>query len=248
MRTVIIGTPTKLRKVTAKDLPADKVLDFSFWRWVDISGLDLTPYSMENVDVINYRAAGAALPSCHYSQFRFPIDNTGITIPPDVSSYNHDLVVEVFRQASNASDPMIQKIAAYVSGGYDRSWRDGLHHLMQGTTLQDVFSTLGKSLVGYPLLLSRLKSHHDSGAVSAEKEVVQDLTKFNIGAPGDTINLSVPPSFDRWATARMLEMQLQTTHKQSSKSKVWIPQLHPTPIVLIDDRKGEWWQGYEQHG
>ena len=112
-RTVIVGTPRALERISLRDLPADKNLDFSFWRYVDFSGLDLSDYSMEDVDIIDYDAHGASLPECPFSQFRFPVDNTGLVLHPDTSSFNHDLMAAMFQQASNFSEPVITRIFNY---------------------------------------------------------------------------------------------------------------------------------------
>src|SRR3989304_1172217 len=99
-RIVLTGTAAKLAKPTRTQL---HLADWpnSFLQWVDLSGLTIPP--LQNADVINYKAAGATFKNTDYTQFRFPIDLTGVTFPADLSSYNHAFVVEVMRRAANAA-------------------------------------------------------------------------------------------------------------------------------------------------
>src|SRR3989304_4365040 len=105
MRTVLIGAPLALYRLLPSDLPADLALKHSFWRWVDFSGFDLSAYDMRDMDVIGCNGAGVTLPegktACLMSR---RTDWTGAVLPSDISSYNHDFVVEKYRQASNKNN------------------------------------------------------------------------------------------------------------------------------------------------
>src|SRR3990167_10259108 len=100
MRTVYQGTPQQPYRLLASDLPADRDLRQSAWRYVDFSGFDLSTYDMRDMDIWDCVGRNVVLPDggrTDYIQSR-RTDWTGASIPPDVSSYIHDLVVEGFAQ------------------------------------------------------------------------------------------------------------------------------------------------------
>ncbi len=216
-------------------------LDFSFWRYVDISGLDLTSWSMRDVDLIDYTATGTTFPECPYSQFRFPVDNAGVVLPANVSSFNHDLVVEAFRQATNARDPIIQKIIAYVGGAYDRSWHDTLFMSQQTDSAADVFAAMSLALTGYPRLLARLDKHFATDDWGPEMttdrlHLAYSAVLLPLEGRDPTLDLrSEVPSgqFDRWAYARRLENYIKA-NTDATRVAVYVTQLHPDPIIHVE--------------
>jgi len=100
MRTVLQGTPTRYRRLRAGDLPADRDLRQSYWRYVDFASYDLSPYDLTDTDILDCKGAGSILPDGDRTDWLISrrTDWTGAVIPADVSSYNHDFVNEVTKQ------------------------------------------------------------------------------------------------------------------------------------------------------
>lgn len=157
MRIVGIGTKASLWKPTAKQLTLPD-WDQSYLEWVDLSGLTVPPF--RDGDLRNYKATNTTFGNTDWTIMRDPIDLTGVVIPSDVSSFNHDLVVEVFRRASNALHPVNQLCIVRVGDGtYLNSWSDTIWHAGNdlGLSLSAVATELKTAFTGFPRLQIRLR-------------------------------------------------------------------------------------------
>ncbi|MHC4867996.1 MAG: hypothetical protein ACYTEX_28325 [Planctomycetota bacterium] len=80
---------------------------------------------MQDADVFHYSVdSNTVFQNTDWTQFRFPNEYTA-QWSSDLSSYNHDGVVTVLRQATG-DDPAWTLVADHVSADYTHSWRDSL--------------------------------------------------------------------------------------------------------------------------
>jgi hypothetical protein len=175
MRTVIEGRPNRYHRLRARDLPNDFDLRQSYWKYVDFSGFDLSAYDMRDMDILDCDGSGSTLPG-NLTDWMMSrrTDWTGAIIPADVSSYNHDLMVEVTRQAkpSLSGDPlaMAEAIDESISRGYGNSWQNNIHYVITklGVTVPVGLPWAVEVFQGYPRLLSRLDFHTSRNIVRPE--------------------------------------------------------------------------------
>lgn len=131
-RIVLPGTPKELYRVTDADLPADRDLRYSYWRYTDFSALCLTGYDMRKMDILDSMGDLCVLPdhdidgtaATDYIQSR-RTSWKGTTIPANLSSLNHDLMKELLYQLSG-ENLLVKAIADYVGESYLNSWGDAL--------------------------------------------------------------------------------------------------------------------------
>jgi hypothetical protein len=164
MRIVRTGTKDKLYRLTEADLPADGSLKGSYFKWVDLSDLDLSGYDMQFVSTADCVAHNVTLGEIEYLYSR-RTTWADSEIPPLVSSLNHDMVLEVMRQhTAKPNTPefeAIEWVISHVGASYYNSWTTAIWHLVNvmGLTREQVweyFST--HAFAGYQRCLNRLKS------------------------------------------------------------------------------------------
>lgn len=170
MRTVLTGTPEKLRRLRDRDLPGDRDLRQSFWQWVDFSDYDLSCFDMRDMDILDSVGARVILPSrdidgiaaTDYIQARRTLWD-GAIIPKNVSSLHHDFVREVIHQLSGG-DPFFEGFVAYLGESYENSLGDALYHVRKRLGMptdaavgtEDKIGMAGKLRQNYPRLFFRL--------------------------------------------------------------------------------------------
>lgn len=245
-RIVLTGAPGALYRPTPADLPADKDLSHSYFRYVDASGFDLSLYDLTDVDILDSDCRNVILPAkIDYLMSRRTLW-TGAKIPATVSSYNHDLVVEALKQryvlATAANKPRLQRVYQWVAADYTHSWQDSIWQLINvgGYSVTQIRNAFNAAFAPYPGLLSRLKSHLDRSMwQQASPSLVQNLTAIghtpDDGSP--TVDVTgVLSGLDRWANARALEVAF---------GGFWyVAMLDPHPVVFWAGRVNDpdWWQ------
>lgn len=225
MRLIGIGTKDKLWQPTSQQLALPD-WDNSFLEWVDLSGLKLPP--MRDADCFHYKATGTTFQNTDYTQFRYPIDLTGVVLPADISSYNHDFVVEIMKRSSNATNPAIKLIFEHVAASYLHSWSDVIYRVIHEIKLSPdkTREVMAESFIGYPHLLTRLAWHMDNYSWRAWPP---DTENTSIGLDDEREELAsyLGTSKDRWAVREMLR---SVTNKE-----LYILQSIPHFVIL--DRK-----------
>lgn len=250
MRTVFVGTEANPYRLRLADIPADRDLSFSFWRWVDFSGRNFPNFNMTDMDIINCDGRNAYLSNSIGGLTSRRTNWRGARIPPNVSSAQHDLVAEVMR-ANAGTDPELQQLAQvvndYLRGDYTRSWADAFPYVRQqmGWTNTEPGSNLTKLraiLDGYPNILRRLIQNAKASAWGSTPggAFTTDLSAVPVYSANRTVDLRPYrdlATLDRWAFARSLELVFPDT-------KFYIKRLEPTPVVLAMDANfavGSWW-------
>ena len=263
MRIVIIGRPNSFKQVRERDLPADHILDYSFLQYVDLSGLDLTDYSMRDVDLFNYKAVGTKFPACEYSQFRFPVDNTDMILDEMSSSYNHDFVAHVYKTGPNSRHPIIIEAHRYlVTGdidplvlppdipslfGYKVSWRDAIQNLInKGNTLRECVVAGTAAVIDYPMMLRRMDAHDDINKAGQQRQANFDYEHVKVDLGGERvldIRGGIPDGvLDRWQLARDMEERVKT---QENVSRVMCYVTQTVPEVILYLRGDDFFDGYD---
>ena len=230
MRIVLQGTPGNLYVPTAADLPADRDLRQSFFRYVNISGRNLSLYNLQDVDILDSVATNVRLPGSQRTDYLMSrrVNWSGAIIPSDISSYNHDLVVESYRQLS-AFHPVLSRVIARVSSSYINSWRDSIFDVMQSLNItkeqarDQYIAVVGNSR---PRLTKRLRDHVRNGDIKdTPPNTVRPINAYPT-SDGQTLDLSaIPLGLDRYAAARLLESQF-------SEYWFYVGQLDPHPIII----------------
>ena len=247
MRIVGIGTRSSLWQPSAAELA---LLDWdnSFFEWADLSRLIIPPF--RDGDLHHYRAVNTIFDNLDWTIMRHPID-LAVTVPPDVSSFNHDLVVEVFRQASNSSHPVIQLIIGRVDDGtYRNSWRDTLWHTINDLRLPraTVLAEWKTALTGYPRLLQRLvETSNQELRPNPATRTSSVWVKLAQGQVTDNLAVHLTGT-DRYLAARAIEADVEARHGEPVVCHVH--QLDPYPAVAVVARSRifrpdfGWWKGY----
>ena len=259
-RIVLEGTARRLYRLRARDLPPDNILEKSYWRYVDFSGFDLSAYSMVDMDIIDCVGTGVRLPSgpnMRWMQSRRTAW-AGAVLPPDISSYNHDLVVEWCRQRlpslTGKSAAICQIIIDRVGADYGASWQDTYYHIVTTLALSipEARDAAVAVFTGQKRLLSRLDWHRDAKAVHVEKPIApRDPQSVEIIFPAgriETENIQARVQLlkpDRHAAREAVRTYLRD--KYGGKVEMWFAQLEPYPVIFVralDDRQGdeEWYQ------
>ena len=259
-RIVLTGTPTTLRRLRARDLPVDRDLSYSFWRWVNFSGQDLSAYNMTNMDIIDCQGDLSVLPGERRTDGLVSRRTSwgGVVLPADLSSLEQDLVSEALRQTF-PSDNIIATVLAYLAGGYGRSFQDSIYNARQTLGFQNdpVGSNSTHIVTGlyarFPRLASRLVSHFQRSAVAATPpDITTDLNRLTFLADKDRLSVNVRAEvegfsqYDRWAVARALELLLRQ-RLLDPDIKVHVALLHPAPTIYIaggnyDAPAQGWWK------
>ena len=244
MRTIITGTPTQLEKV--RDLPLD--LTHSFFEYVDLSNLDLSKHDLRDATLYHCNASGVTLGEgkTNWIESRFT-DWRGATIPADISSYNHDLVSEVYRQAvpqSTDESRIATKALALVDDKtYLYSWNNTLWRMIHelGLSYRQVNDLNKRIFTGYPRLLERLQKHFGRDEINDEPALSRQNLKQVRVPYGGTLDLSkdILPTHDRYAQSHHLESPYPDV-------RFYVATNVPFPIVLslgreCDVKDEEWW-------
>jgi hypothetical protein len=245
-RTVIDNR--RLTRLRARDLPDDFDLTNSYWRYVDYSGWDLSPYIMEDMDIIECVGQNATFPQEGTALIQMRVTDPAIDklalldgawIPPDASSYNHHFVVEGMRQAVNDTDPINIFVREYVAADYAHSWRDALYEAIQIFGQQQVYDALVIAFAGFPRWLSRLEEHYalrnwgpwspwktDLSAVPIQG--IRNRTQYDLRFALSTN--------DRYLLARNVENAV-TTNPDIPRLNVWFAQRIPESVMFWADRE-----------
>ena len=261
-RTVLTGTPTTPYTLLPGDLPPDLDLTASFWRWVDLSGFDLSAYNLMDVDILDCTGDGAILPEdkTHYLMSR-RTTWAGAHIPSDVSDLAHDLVVEVLNQHTAPAGPRkqaVEWVRDHVAADYTNSWNTAIWRLVnqRGLTRQQVWTTFSTyAFAGYPHLLERLRYELSMPLRETPRpQPLGDHIKvYGLGESPDAVWRRVDWDFDsaspdRYILARRIETRLDIRKLALAPWRVWVAQLEPffiavaSPVSFI--RPGSpynWW-------
>lgn len=216
-RIILQGSPSNLYRLQRSDLPRDNDLSHSFWRYVDFSGFDLSAYDLTDMDVLDCDGSGSTLGAgkTGYMMSR----NTswdGATLPPDLSSYQHDLMAEVYRSAPNSSHPVIRMAHTLVTASYRNSWSNMIYELVNSFRATETRKQGDIAFAGYTNLMRRFAYHMD-GELWDDAPITAERTKLSFeGVDRDVKQQRFGK--DRWALARMLEQALG----------------HPVYVAMID--------------
>lgn len=245
-RIVGVGTKDILWKPTSIQLSLSN-WDNSYLNWADLSGLKIPP--LRDGDCLNYKATGTTFQNTDYTQFRFPIDLTGAKFSSDVSSLNHDFVMEISRQASNADHPGMKFLIGYGAASYTHSWQDSIYRFINdiGMTPEEVREMLNVAFAGYNRLLARTIWHINKKAWSVDPpDTHTDLTQLRLASDDLKVNLSsMFVSNDRYALRETVRTSVKTWHKLP-RFDLWVAQAVPHHTVFVNrtgDSDPNWWQG-----
>ena len=241
MRIVGIGTKSNLWKPTAKQLTLPN-WDQSYLEWTDLSGLIIPPF--QDGDLRNYKATGTVFGNTDWTIMRDPIDLTGSTIP-NPSSYNHDLMAETFRRASNASHPVVQLMIARATD-YHNSWLDTLWHTVNdlGLDRDTVLAEWEKALAGHPRLLLRLtiETRREFYPEPMSRTSVIRM-KLSSGEVAEDLSVQLQGT-DRYIAAQLVGDEVEARHGEPVVRHVH--QLDPWPAVKVVAANrvvgDDWWQ------
>jgi len=253
MRIVLEGTPTTPRRLRARDLPADKDLSRSFWRYVNASGFNLSTYNMTDIDLPDSNCSNVILPAqIDWMQSRRTVW-TGATIPPSLSSYNQDLIREVMVQATPGLTGVPALVAgvgiAMINASYANSWHNILWQVRDqlGLTDAEVITHTSVVMAGYPKLLSRLREEVAQG-LGPDPVPPMDLSTLALRLrDGQTrediraVSISRP---DRYLVEQAIKTLI--AQRRGIQVAVRVGQLDPFPMLYMRDlaalvsREAEW--------
>jgi len=256
MRTVLQGTPTRYRRLRAGDLPADRDLRQSYWRYVDFASYDLSPYDLTDTDILDCKGAGSILPDGDRTDWLISrrTDWTGAVIPADVSSYNHDFVNEVTKQRipslTGTSLSIAQgAVAQFARDGYWISWRNLYHEAMTrlGITAREAYTATRDVFAGRPRMLARLMEQMTSRITSLSPgDGITTATPVKVkladGTEPTRFDLFLTNATDRYLVARAIEQAYLTN--RGVEVVAHVGQLEPWPAVQVVARTraiGETW-------
>lgn len=245
MRTVIIGAPASFRVLTPADLPVDLSLRHSFWRWVDFSGFDLSAYDMRDMDILDCNGTASKLGLGKTAMLMSRRTTwTNAVLPADISSYNHDFVIEVYNKAllgtlTNSIRASVTLMRNYVQGGYARSWQDAIQQLVNsGLSVAQMRTRFTLVFSPYPKILSRMEQHLTT---KLWRPTAPNWRREKIEVEGLIINVAGHISgSDRWALARMLEQLILA--ERGVQIKCHFLQLDPFPVLRAIDQTDPQWE------
>ena len=262
MRIIKEGELGNLLPLTTADLPEDKDLKHSFFRYVDMSGLDFTGYDMRDMDVLLCKAHGVVLPgheidgvaATDYLCSRMT-DWEGSTIPGNISSYHQDIVPELFKQKAQARLTVGQKIWGrvfdHLKGSVLASWQDSFWKYRNVWTDLQVNDALFRTFVSnsfgdYPRITARMEAHLSGREnVKEEPPISKAIYKSFDGLKREYPALD---GLDRWANARALEEHFAGQH---DPVHVYVHQIEPLPIVfcvphaMLPEPRLGWWGAWQ---
>jgi hypothetical protein len=234
MRTVIIGKPNKIEKVLPKDLPKDNDLNYSFWRWVDFSGLDLSDYNIEDMDIIDSIGDNSILPDAIGNLVSRRTTWKNAKLPQHMPTGLHDLVAE----AVNQTDLVVGSFAKEWLNTYTGSWSDGIpgvDKLLGGVEWRIEF--LNKFKLMFPRLAQRMVWQIETNQLVERpaKREIANIVFDKVWFGDEYLDLkddlgSSKDQYDRWAYARLIEKLLDTKSKQA---EVYVHSLYPEPLITV---------------
>jgi len=255
-RIVLIGTATTPYLVRARDLPADRDLRDSFFRWCDWRGVrNLSGYDLRNSDWLDCDCAGVIWPDHWIPRWDESPDNpsqdaatdfcsfrrcrmTGAVLPANASSFHHDFVTENWRRKlatlTGREAAASQHAIDYLTSGYDTSWPDGYAYVMaqMGATVRDVYGYFYPVLAGFPRWQERLRFHANS-AFSPDKPLERPgriSTQQGVVEYDVRARLVGSGLVDRYIASRGIELAINTD--RSLITRVWFGQLDPWPFMV----------------
>ena len=250
MRIVLEGTPTTPRRLRARDLPADRDLSRSFWRYVNASGFNLSTYNMTDIDIFDSNCSNVILPAqIDWMQSRRNVW-TGATIPASLSSYIQDLIREVMVQALPRLSGVPLQVAqigiAMITASYANSWTNILWTVRDqlGLSDADLFTHTADVMAGYPRLLARLRYHVSSGHLSPDPMRPPDLSQMVVRLVGA---VSAREDLRSFSFTRQDRFQLEQSlvnlvlQRRGIQVDVRVGQVDPFPVVFMrEDPQGDW--------
>ena len=177
------------------------------------------------------------------------------TLPPDVSSYKHDMVIGVLAQALSRLSPQrraaAQKVIDNVGLDYFRSWPDSIQRLIVdlGLTKTQVKNFFQDAFAGYPLLLARLLAEADKPVTSyiVPPTPLESLVETGEGMIDMLTDLRTATE-DRWAAERAIETPGWRVHIYTQHPvpfAISMPEERMTPEMLS---RWDWWSKYDRGG
>lgn len=255
MRVVLTGAPGALYRPTATDIPSADLTN-SFFRYLDLSGFDLSLYDLTDVDVLDCDCRNVLLPAAIDHLMSRRCDWTGATIPATVSSLNHDLVIESMKQRASQVSTTVRNAGLVVikhmqSGGvtdYSTSWHDGFQALRDAypsVSVATLRTRIAQMFATRPRLAARLTKEYQK----ARSIQVTWPSWAAVGVGGNTYDFTTDVAAangDRWLLARSIEVTLNTL-----TARAWlchVEQVEPWPFVEIIEAGGwtgvgNWWRG-----
>jgi hypothetical protein len=213
---------------------------------------DFSGFDFRNVSLNNCTLTGNFSAIQHRYLTSFRCNWRQAQLPPDVSSYKHDMVIAVLAQALSRLSPQrraaVQDVIDNVGLDYYRSWPDSLRRLVVelGLTRAQMKNFLLDAFSGYPLLLARLRAAADIDWSSyIVPTAPPEPTLMETGA--GVVDLLTDPRVvgeDRWAIERTLETPGVRIH-------LWTMHPYPTGISKVEDTmwpeqraSWDWWAKY----
>ena len=217
-------------------LMADQDARDSFFQGATLTG-DFRGYDFRNASIADCTVSGdfSNVPMQYMNSVRS--DWRAAKLPPDVSSFKHDLVEAVIRQRlagmTGRNKTAAQQIINHIQRDYTKSWLSADYQLHNtGLVLPlDKMRTLTHMLFdGYPRLLARGLAVIDGAHGEFTPTPVTMPTTYEMRIGNGTIDLLTDPRVageDRWAIERTLEIPGWRVH---------IFALHPFPFgIAIDE-------------
>jgi hypothetical protein len=246
-RIILEGTERKYKKPSRQQLALPD-WDNSKLHYADLTGKTIPP--MRDADVFHYLVdSGTVFGDTDWTQFRFP-DSYTAQWAENLSSYNHDGVVTVLRQAG--SDPGWNLVADHVGTDYTHSWQDSMWRLRTelGMSNEDIWQSFQVAFAGYPSLLSRLKAHCDNDMVQPTPPDTE-TNSLQLMVDGQPVDISLagikPVGFDRYAMEEPFKIAMGM-RAGSALIRVHIAQTDPhlVAFAVTDDSVSPeykaWWQ------
>ena len=256
MRIVRTGTARNPYLLKRRDLPRDRNLTHSYWEYVDFSGFDLSAYDLRDLTVYNSVGDNVTLGEGKTEGMESRFTSwTGANLPTDLSSFNHDMVVENYRQAiaqNTDEGRIIAKALELVDdGSYKWSWNNTYYRMVNdlGLTKRQVFNLVKRIHGTKPLLVSRLTKHFERDEINNLPAISeQDLTQVHVPYSDQVLDISgdLLRTRDRWEQSRHLESLYPEV-------RFYVAINVPFPLVITLGRKcdvkdEEWWWSEIWHG
>lgn len=248
-RIILTGSPRRLYKIKRNDLPRDLDITHSFFEYVDFSGFDLSDYDLRDSTIYNCLADGVTLGEGKTEGMESRFTSwTGANLPTDLSSFNHDLVVENYRQAiaqNTDESRIIAKALELVDDGtYLWSWNNTYYRMVNdlGLTKRQVLDLVKRIHSSRPRLITRLQRHFDRDEINNLPALSeQDLTEVHVPYSDQVLDISgdLLRTRDRWEQSRHLEALYPEV-------RFYVAINVPFPLVITLGRKcdvkdDEWW-------
>jgi hypothetical protein len=238
MRLEIQGSPSNFQRLTARDVPPQQRGDPpAFLRFVRADAGALDGYDFTDADILDSEIQATRLDvgKTGYMMSR-RVDWPGVTLPSDLSSYNSDLMVELYRQAPNSAHPIAQFAINHIHRQYQNSWTTFMHDLLDQTRykVRDVVRQALIAQAGFPAVTSRMAETARVAAIELDgTPITSERTVIEIRRSKQEFDTKPLVRFgtDRWAEARMMERLL-------GERPLYVASLDPLPVV-VQPRRGD---------